>query len=1051
MQSESERNILSPSSDHRRENGNDPGSEHRKNPQLNTTVLAGSLESRRSSTSTSMLDTIRLIPESVQEEQDELEGDGSEDSEGEGNRDDSSGGNGVSPTVSIEADTRKEEEGKEHDGDNSRLSPRRGKKEAVRPGNNTDRSLSPRPDLTKESGKIRLVANLPFSSDEEEEDDDGILESKASASVKNGKKNSSKNSIDESHHTFASEFSENESDFQPNDSYQSLHASSRSLSIPEGKDYTLEDHANHLKFSKESDNSTRYCDVTHLLITFPTPKQKKDFEHYKCHCEESGRKSHHFIKDFISPVPHEQLDRLYYGLHRLGKADELNASFGSDADSHITEALPVRTLVIRLSPSVAPSRVWQTIDTTLKETKRPPIQPFVLKKQGNHLRCLVRQRVSFSFVLDGQIVISRFSLAPERYLLLRIFHVDVSEEETAMMEAHQVDVDDDGRVLSSRMNSMVLSPRRASALAQKNQFVAMLPVPLNMHLREASSFVQWLINEKEKKIQEESSMSSVEDVSTLKSPRASSKASSFFFLENFDATSSIMSSEHSLEDLSLPGLCEQDWIILQASWPVLDHLYKALVNTSITLDSIFQLESSPLHYETLDIQYAAQLRQLSRDTMIDELGMACEDLESRHVEEIRATSSYLEIIRRHQPKEKSGDPLYSGKQTKDSDDHVTKNSIVDEKPSSAIDSDFLESSHLAWKLVSTADDEGPKDASSYFEKAQNTISVLYGEFLEVDNKDMKSYLKKASQYYTERNIKLRSELDRQLSSFFVADLDDEPESPPISQSAPEIPRRVMLAETDSSSHLDASLASESESYQRDTSMSSVRLASFRSTDAEASILSNELGAGAEYERNSTSDTDSYQQDSSMRTVRLASSSKIECEQSEQSLGKSEASVEDSSSTDVSPRATWSMVRNMFAKPKKETPSVSPKQIEAISKDHEDSWKPSAIIQIESNVGICFVTPSQIIMQHKPSRFSFSSFTPGPSPSFFTKLDLVKTDIRVSDTSSNTITFIEEKESSSNTLSFSPSPITARELCEFILMLKDAQSRFQKEKSEPRDN
>lgn len=451
--------------------------------------------------------------------------------------------------------------------------------------------------------------------------------------------------------------------------------------VDEGFSYTLGHHCKTLRLFAERDRQTRYCDMTHLLIP-------------------SSNDMGHLVKDYISPVTHEELSEIYFGLEKTTPLEP-------------SEHLPVRTLLIRIRPDVSSGQVMGSIILSLQETKH-----IVQKKQGGHFRAILIPSSSLPYILDAQLCTSR-SFLLERHIMLRIFHI------SADMDA-QVEAGDAIQAFKNSPPSQV-------------DFTAQIPYQINLHLKEACSFWQLVDGQ-----QTQSSFSSFKssNLNTSPSPMPTATSTSMHFMDNFKETISVQGDLQKYSGPILPALCPEDWALLQASWPLNEKIIERLNEDACRIDTLTSDHPWDMKVQQLDNHYCSQIRQLSRQAMITELRMALSSLETQLETEENSYSLFLELL------EASWDWY-----------NVEKPEYVARSPSAASAPEELcrpGFTIAAFRACQTVYEEHRKEEMpSLVALADAAVRRIYETFSRADEEELHQYLKIKHTEVTERLLQIK--------------------------------------------------------------------------------------------------------------------------------------------------------------------------------------------------------------------------------------------------------------------------------------------------------
>ena len=368
--------------------------------------------------------------------------------------------------------------------------------------------------------------------------------------------------------------------------------------------YTMRDHARFLHLSHR-ESEWPFCDMTHLLLM--------DDE------SESSKVAPNIFKDYISPVPFDRLKTLYLGLQRPFLGTE-------------NEPLPVRTLTIRTHPHVKCGSVMDAIHKALISNFDND-NHIILKRQGAHFRLVARYSSSTPFFLiDAQLCTSKMTTATgheglERRLVLRVYHAiddaQAMDEITDLLSMSSTHTDEDS---NSGNNDDSTQPA----------------FQINLHLKEASSLLQYLLFH-HGDIQKADS----------ESPGYNASSTTFYLLGHYHETDSVRNVKTATAGgaakiIALPALSQEDWSVLQASFPILKSICEQLQanqciyrTTDVNIIDPIEREQPP---PMMDVQFGSQLRQISRVPMLQEVAMVEDDLEAQLRNEEAAYRNFLDLL-----------------------------------------------------------------------------------------------------------------------------------------------------------------------------------------------------------------------------------------------------------------------------------------------------------------------------------------------------------------------------------------------------------------------
>ena len=290
--------------------------------------------------------------------------------------------------------------------------------------------------------------------------------------------------------------------------------------------YTLGDHEDFLHLSTEKER-WRYCDLGPILGVSSVAN---------------------VIKDYLSPLPPNQLRLLYFGVE---------SAFASDLAPTQPEPLPVRTLVIRVRPDISSETIMDAVQSAFSgETCS------VLLKCQESRACWEMVYGTFAYVIDTQLCIARTERL-ERCLIVRVYH----EQSDHTMKQRKI----------SKLKSH--HGRHRKELETSDYYE--MTVSTHLHLRQACSLVQML----------QSGIVS----SYSPSPKPTPTATSAHFMYNYESSPSVRDSRstfpqqiragHGSKDI-FPALSKEDWPLLQASEGICVRIWRALSTRDCSFETV---------------------------------------------------------------------------------------------------------------------------------------------------------------------------------------------------------------------------------------------------------------------------------------------------------------------------------------------------------------------------------------------------------------------------------------------------------------------------------
>jgi hypothetical protein len=340
-------------------------------------------------------------------------------------------------------------------------------------------------------------------------------------------------------------------------------------------------------------------------------------------------------------------------------------------DSLDKEPLPVRTLCFRIRPDVEIGEVMDVVQRVF-EGKRNNIKSSVLKRQGGHFQCAVAH-ASAPFFLDAQLCTTK-SDNMERQLVLRIHHVQDHAE--AFVEVEN------------------MRTERKATDEESPSFT------INRVLKEASSLLQLISS-----TQKDNAFVDVDGCS-------------LFLQQNYQKGKSVKAggtTEH-----VFPALSSEDFSILQSSLPHCLLIWKGLLHSTCAFHTLVDI---PLG-ECFNTMYLSQIRQLSRETMLEELRMVKTEIDenAEHVED--EYSNFTEML----------ESTFKRYTTIDLSETILPRVSLTEFPSSKCPPGFC----IAAATISNSVAVDPANPAS---AADQTVRQIYAAFSNLDDKEQRGYLK----------------------------------------------------------------------------------------------------------------------------------------------------------------------------------------------------------------------------------------------------------------------------------------------------------------------
>jgi hypothetical protein len=493
-----------------------------------------------------------------------------------------------------------------------------------------------------------------------------------------------------------------------------------------GYSYTIGDHAKYLHLSSK-ESGYHFCDMTHLFLM--------DDE------SESSRVVPNIFKDYVSPVPYEYLKTLYLFLERSFPGTE-------------SEPLPIRTLTIRIPPHVKCGSVMDAFHKALISDIDDD-NCIILKRQGGHFRLVFRNSSSApSVVIDAQLCTFKTTTTTghqglERRLVLRVYHAIDDQQAMDEIADHLPNNSTSTEIESSSSDDNSTSTEIESSSDDDDDSCG-VAFQVNLRLKEASSLLQYLLLAHD----DSSSSGDIEksDSEYVLAPRRSASGTTFYLMDRYQKTESVRKVQNvndgEARTIVLPALSQEDWSALQASFPILQSICEQLkvrqcIYGTTNVESIDPIEQQR-QPSIIDVQYCAQLRQMARAPMLQEVAMVEDDLEALLQIEEAAYRNFFDLL-------EGTYETYGG---------VPKPSYIPRPPS---------------ELVSPTKSTVPAFSSTvesfYTELAEESVDAcdailaqrLFEVFTKQDNDELRDYVNKKNVQTINRLVQIQSE-QRKLGS-----------------------------------------------------------------------------------------------------------------------------------------------------------------------------------------------------------------------------------------------------------------------------------------------
>ncbi|CAJ1933908.1 unnamed protein product [Cylindrotheca closterium] len=307
--------------------------------------------------------------------------------------------------------------------------------------------------------------------------------------------------------------------------------------------------------------------------------------------------------EFCQPLLESKLEQLYFGIESVSRAD---------SEGQINSTLPFRTVAFRIRPDKLSGAIMDSVCNAVALSSTNSTLN-LLKRQGRHLRAVVANE-NIKYVIDAQLCITRNG-GFQRQLLLRLYYPT---------EQELVETD-----LQNTTTSNAESELRDTV------------IPSNNHLKEACALLQ-LMHRLELSGNKQSLDKPFSTFRRISYETASSNLrTKFRKSESVKAKRGKSFFKH--KSLLLPALSKDDWLLLQASWPLVENIWDGLSSTftqsSLHSSSLERLNQIPC----LDVHFCMDLFRLSEELMITDLERAKANLR-QHNEKGRYISNIFTHI-----------------------------------------------------------------------------------------------------------------------------------------------------------------------------------------------------------------------------------------------------------------------------------------------------------------------------------------------------------------------------------------------------------------------
>jgi hypothetical protein len=389
-------------------------------------------------------------------------------------------------------------------------------------------------------------------------------------------------------------------------------------------------------------------------------------------------------------------------LEEIGDLDSTNEIPNTSQASPLNEIgpelhlrFPVRTISIRIRPDVLCGAVMDGVQAALENRFGRFVQ--LQKRQGGHLRALVRAADTDpshaetsvredrtpqphtssgssscqsipeaenypSFLLDIQLCTHKSSNR-ERVLLLRVFHCAPVE---TIPGKHSLNFSDDIYLEEGEMDDRTESgdgcdeTRNGSyspfllesggteyKLASSSHETLSSPIELtpSLYLRECCSLMQRIESPRSLRT---TRLQPRRDRGSNTSPESHARsladevrnAVSSLLLDQYRACPSVQAG-----NITIPSLNGDDWKVILSSWRAIPAIWQELEDRSLTYLSLCETRFGTFpSLPTLDMQYCAQLRRLSREDMLLQLLKHASELEAYAMDAEFACANLISML-----------------------------------------------------------------------------------------------------------------------------------------------------------------------------------------------------------------------------------------------------------------------------------------------------------------------------------------------------------------------------------------------------------------------
>lgn len=524
--------------------------------------------------------------------------------------------------------------------------------------------------------------------------------------------------------------------------------------------YSLGDHMEYLHMHPHMANGASATDASSMCCYY------SDVSHLLCDSLIPG-----LVKDYCVPLSDEEWEARSFGLDPLSSGSTITTSTttstsGSSSSSSTASPsfchLPIRTMTIRLAPDIMTSAIVDAIHDACRDTF---VTHQVLKRFQGHFQCMLvpEDQNEVPFIFDTRVCTSRTGVL-ERHLLLRIYYAD------SLKTSNSSNTYDDSSSSSNHSDHSYTKPKKQPSPAQRRAQVLQslqesttMMVPMNLHLRSACAFLQYMGQQHQLQQKSSNNNNNVYHPSAILSPHPSPKTSTSFFLGNFQPTLSVQQwNAKTPLQYRFPCLNSQDWSLLQSTWTMVSslwrnlaihnclfHTYRLVVPS--TLPTASAGESSPAAATAaapgaishvapvvLDMHYCSQIRQIARDTMLKDLESSLDSLQTS-LENMEATYQGFTLVLQK--------ALLGYQMAKHDKSHSKTPTLA--KPTKIPPIGYLQLAEMVAKCVTV---DSNKTAAQICDE---TIIKTFKTFGSQDDKESRKYIKDANTTIMKRMVQLQ--------------------------------------------------------------------------------------------------------------------------------------------------------------------------------------------------------------------------------------------------------------------------------------------------------